>query len=204
MTQAKTENTTPTPAVSTRRRFLSQAAGVAAGGSVLAVAGVSAAVAAGGPPAVSADDSALLQLEEQIFQAWWAANDNNEEIHRLEKIWKGESARLADEVTQGRSTLTHDERWQLVDAMPEAKEHDRLVTLSDQHFDRMFTLIDQMWAIPAHTEVGRESKVSVLLSCVLDWREHDAELDYRELMARRLLIDLVGGEPAKELRGQFA
>jgi hypothetical protein len=35
--QANTENSTISPAVSTRRRFLSQAAGVAAGGTVLAL-----------------------------------------------------------------------------------------------------------------------------------------------------------------------
>lgn len=55
----------------------------------------------------------------------------------------------------------------------------------------MAGLIDQMWAIPALTEAGRSAKVSVVLSCILDWRKPDEEMDWRELMARRLLVDLV-------------
>jgi hypothetical protein len=46
MAQVDSENTTAMPVVSTRRRFLSQAAGVAAGGTVLALATI--------PPALSA------------------------------------------------------------------------------------------------------------------------------------------------------
>jgi hypothetical protein len=38
MSQADSTNSTPMPAAATRRRFLSQAAGVAAGGTVLALA----------------------------------------------------------------------------------------------------------------------------------------------------------------------
>lgn len=49
MTQADTNITTPAPAVSTRRRFLSRAAGVAAGGTVLALATIPPAVAAVAP-----------------------------------------------------------------------------------------------------------------------------------------------------------
>ncbi|MES5485036.1 hypothetical protein QMZ05_19955 [Bradyrhizobium sp. INPA03-11B] len=101
-------------------------------------------------------------------------------------------------------TLTHDERWEIVWAMPEWKEHDRLVELSNEHFDRMFGLIDAMWAIPARTEAGRKSKVLVLLACVLDLRGHDDELDYRDLLGRRLLIEFVGGEAAASLRESFA
>jgi hypothetical protein len=68
----------------------------------------------------------------------------------------------------------------------------------------MDRLIERMWAIPAKTEAGREAKVSVLLSCVLDWRDHDAEVDYRVSMARRLLTELVGGKASERMRDQFA
>jgi hypothetical protein len=54
MAQAKTDNSTPVPAEATRRRFLSQAAGAAAGGAALALATVSAKAGAAVPMAVLA------------------------------------------------------------------------------------------------------------------------------------------------------
>jgi len=51
------------------------------------------------------------------------------------------------------------------------------------HTVQMAALIDKMWAIPAKTELGRSAKVSVLLACILDWRNPDEEMDWRELMA---------------------
>ncbi|MGL3208316.1 hypothetical protein [Bradyrhizobium sp. BR 1433] len=179
----------------TRRQFSKLLAGLA-GAAAVPVA----AMAAASPD----DDSALLRLEEKIFDAWRAAIAPYEEIHRLDDIWRREAGRLYEEMKQGRLTLTDDERWQIVWAMPEWKEHGRLVELSNGHFDRMFDLIDEMWALPAYTEAGRKAKVAVALYCVLDWRDRDDELDYRELMARRLLIELVGGEAASSLRESFA
>src|SRR5437879_1843917 len=49
MSQADSTNSTPMPAVATRRRFLSQAAGVAAGGTVLALAAIQPADAMAAP-----------------------------------------------------------------------------------------------------------------------------------------------------------
>ncbi|MGY3443479.1 hypothetical protein [Bradyrhizobium sp. USDA 4473] len=48
--------------------------------------------------------------------------------------------------------------------------------------------------------------MSVVLACALrdEWCDQDNLVDHHVLMARRLLIDLIGGEPAMELRGQFA
>jgi len=37
-----------------------------------------------------------------------------------------------------------------------------------------------------------------------DWREHDRELDWDIQMARDLMIEFIGGEPAEQLREQFA
>jgi hypothetical protein len=70
----------------------------------------------------------------------------------------------------------------------------------------MDALIKQMFATPAHTAEGRRAKVIVLLGCVLgdDWRRVDEETDYPEQMARTMLIEFVGGEPAAQLRDQFA
>jgi hypothetical protein len=70
----------------------------------------------------------------------------------------------------------------------------------------MEALIKQMYATPAHTAEGRPAKVMVLLGVILgeDWRDHDDETDYPQLMARRLLIEFIGGEPGEQLRDQFA
>ncbi len=56
----------------------------------------------------------------------------------------------------------------------------------------------------ARTEAGRKAKVLVLLARVLDWRGRDERVGYDVLMARRLLIDFVGGEAGASLRKQFA
>jgi hypothetical protein len=70
----------------------------------------------------------------------------------------------------------------------------------------MEALIKQMYATPAHTAEGRRAKFLVLLGVILgeEWRDRDDETDYPQLMARRLLIEFVGGEPGEQLRDQFA
>jgi hypothetical protein len=192
-----------TPVDHSRRRFVSQAASVAVGGAaVAAVVGIPTSKAA----ALPLDDSALVKLEEQIFEEYEAAHAYDDEIIRLGDIWRGELYRLYEEANDGRSILTVKERWELVCAMPESKEHNRLVRLQDLPFGRMNDLIGQMFAIPAHTAEGRRAKVAVLLTCIMgsEWTGVDAETDYAELEARNLLIEFVGGEPGQMLRGQFA
>lgn len=63
-----------------------------------------------------------------------------------------------------------------------------------------------MWATPARTSEGRRSKLLVLLSCVMrsGWNVVDVDADWDVEMARKLMIEFVGGEAAQELRGQFA
>jgi hypothetical protein len=109
-------------------------------------------------------------------------------------------------VDEGRRTLTPAERWDLVRAMPESKEHDRLVELQDPFYDRMNAYMEQMFATPARTAEGRRAKAVVLLRCVMgsDWCHVDAETDHPQLTARKLLIEFIGGEPGEQLRGQFA
>jgi hypothetical protein len=70
----------------------------------------------------------------------------------------------------------------------------------------MEALIAEMFATPAHTPEGRRAKVMVLLGCIStdDWRSIDEHTDYPILMARKLLIEFVGGEPGEQLRDQFA
>jgi hypothetical protein len=66
---------------------------------------------------------------------------------------------------------------------------------------------------PATTPEGRQAKFLVLLNFVLggywsvedgDWRAGDGDADWHIEMARNLMIEFIGGEPAKLLRDQFA
>jgi hypothetical protein len=151
------------------------------------------------------DDSALLALEEQIFEQYWAATAYDDEIIRLSEIWTAESKRLyAASLWEG-SPLTTQERWDLVNAMPEAIEHNRLCRLQDPFYAKMDALIREMQATPAHTAEGRRAKVQVLLVCILgsEWTQVNEQTDYHEQVARDLLIEFVGGEPGKMLREQF-
>jgi hypothetical protein len=210
MDQAKRVYNTPptnTPTsqadATSRRRFLSQAAGVAAGCTVLAVA-TSQPIAAASAPAAQMNDSTLLKLEEQIFEQYEGAAQYDDEMYRLALIWHTESARRL-EAAEG-SCLSQDERWKLATDMPECREHDRLAKLQDPFYERMDALVKEMFATPAHSAEGRRAKATVLLGCILggNWRRTDDEMDYTEMMARRLLIEFVGGEPGEMLRDQFA
>jgi len=201
------------PVDPTRRRFLSQAAGVAAGGAVLTLATIPPASAATAPaspldPDPVHPDATLLELEEKIFEQYELAAVYDDEIIRLSNIWSGESQRLYRQSldADGNCSLSPQERWNLVTEMPECVEHNRLCNLQEPFLTKMDALIKQMFAIPAHTAEGRRAKATVLLGCVLgdDWRGRDEETEYPERLARNLLIEFVGGEPAAQLRDQFA
>ena len=196
MAQASSNNTTFAPAksLSNRRSFMAL---------VTSAAIVATAQRANARPA---DDSALVKLEEEIFEQYQAAVAFDDEINRLHPIWVEETKRLSDDFYAGRSTLTSDERWALVSKMPECRECTRLTNLQAALFEKMDVLVKEMFATPAHTAEGRRAKATVLLGCVLgdDWRHRDELTEYPELMARNLLLEFVGGEPGKMLRGQFA
>ena len=155
------------------------------------------------PAFAAADDSALLQLEEEIFEQYEAAHAHDDELDKVHVIWRDELIRQESEAIS--SPLTSKQRWDLVKAMPESKEHTRLVTLGRPFFDRMNALIEQMFAIPAHTAEGRRAKVSVLLSCVMgkEWCLIDKDTDYDVEMTRNLLVEFIGGESGEMLRDQF-
>jgi len=188
--------------ITSRRRFLAVAAASSA------VSAGSLAVAA--MPAAPQDDRKLLELEEQIFEQYNDACAFNDEIIRLSKIWPGKARQLYDEALkkewQAGVYITADERWKRAMDTPECREHSRLCKLQEPFYERMEALIKQMYATPAHTAEGRRAKFLVLLGVILgeDWQERDDETDYPQLMARRLLIELVGGEPGERLRDQFA
>jgi hypothetical protein len=97
MPKANSDNSTSMPAVSTRRRFLSQAAGVAAGGTVLALATI--------PPASAV--AALAGLPDPVFgliEAHRTAHAAHlvdlEEQNRLDRIGDRSSDWVAEETCQ--------------------------------------------------------------------------------------------------------
>jgi hypothetical protein len=203
----------PDPA---RRRFLAVAAAasaVSAGSlAVAAMPPVSESVGASDafPCRAPQDDRRLLELEEQIFEQYEGACAFDAEIMRLSEIWTAESRRLYEEsLSKEMETgtyLTPQARWALVTDMPECREHSRLTKLQDPFYKRMDALVKVMFATPAHTAEGRRAKATVLLGCIMgdDWRRPDAQTDYPEMMARKLLIEFIGGEPGEVLRAQFA
>ena len=170
---------------------------------------VSAAALTAGSKAIASvqpNDSVLLEMEEKIFEYRTAAKAYDDEISRLHDICVAEAKRLHLESLTGRCTLTADERSDKVGEMPESKERVRLVDLQDIQWIEHDTLIDKMWATPAHGPEGRRAKLLVLLGCIMpdEWRETDDRLGYELLRTRSLLIEFVGGEPGEQLRDQFA
>jgi hypothetical protein len=161
--------------------------------------------------AIQPDDSALLELEEKIFEQQAAAREYDDEIERLGAFVRSESKRLydealAEEVRQG-CYISHQERWNraCVGVTPESQEQKRLEDLQEVHWVEFDGLVEKMWATPAHTPEGRRAKVLVLLGAILDedWRMGDWHCQYEVRRARSLLIELIGGEPAEQLRDQF-
>jgi hypothetical protein len=220
MTQADSVHSTPptnTPIsqnnpvdATTRRRFLSRAVGAAASGTVLALATsppASAAVASASPldPAVH-PDARLFELEEKIFKHKEASDAFEPEADRLSDIWTMENKRMSDEYE---ATRTFKEQKAIIDDMPEFKEYMRLRGLQTIQREAADELVKQMWEIKAQTPEGRRAKVVVLLWYVMEddeWRRvFDEPFEpFDVTRARDLLIEFVGGEPAAQLRDQFA
>jgi hypothetical protein len=93
MAQANSDNSTPMPAVSTRRRFLSQAAGVAAGGTVLALATIPPASAAAAPAGLADPVFSLIEAHRTASALHSAAL---REQARLEEAGDPRASEVAD------------------------------------------------------------------------------------------------------------
>lgn len=156
------------------------------------------------PAQASQDDAELFRIEAEIFRENELSHQADDEIARLDAICRAGLERRREEL--GVRSLTNEEFEQRLDEMPEARERDRLIDVHYSHLDRMNALIQQMWAIPARTPEAREAKFLVLIGCVLEdrFRDGDWEADWDVKIARDLLIEFVGGEPAKRQRDQFA
>lgn len=201
MSQATPRLSTPPLVTSSRRKFLAQAAAAVAGG---------AAIGAALPlPGAAVDaTSRILTLEKQIFEAYDAAKAYDEDINRCMTIWRDELLRLDAEARSHGVLLAASELMSSVNdgCTAAIAEQNRLTALQDPHYARMDQLVKEMWATPARTSDERRAKVEVLLICIMrdDWRDHDQAADYDIRMARKLLIEFVGGEPADILADQFA
>lgn len=205
MIQANRVHSTPptnTPIDTTRRGFLGGTVAALAAGTAVNVA----ALATLRPALASLpDDSALLALEDQYLEQKELAGAYDEELERLALIWTDKYRELHEAFILGHSTLGPQERSAIIGAMPEAIEHTRLSGLQFPHYARMDDIVREMWAIPAHTAEGRQAKVLVALDLLpSDWRVVDKDCDYGIRETRQLLIELIGGEPAEQLREQFA
>jgi hypothetical protein len=157
-------------------------------------------------PATTDADAELLGLYERImFDLYEKAHEHDDEMIRLQEIWHDELRRLRLLRLTGKSSRSEAEDWKLVADMPESHEHTRLVKLTGP-FHEMEVLIERMMVIPAQTSAGRAAKVDVLLSCLMgdDWVAPNDEAEYDIRTARNLIFEFVGGEPAEELRQQFA
>jgi hypothetical protein len=189
------------PAIPSRRLFLSQAAGLAAGGTALALATVT-------PTPAAADDSALLKLEERIFEKKEAFDRLKPEVDRLNAIYTAEEWRMHGEFEATRTGPTFAERRAIIDSMPAFKEYMRLRGLQEREREAADRLVEQMWEIKAQTPEGRRSKLIVLLGYVMEgdeWRDAKRPgVTFDVTLARDLMIELVGGEPGAQLRDQFA
>lgn len=146
------------------------------------------------------DDQVLLDLEREIMDAHAKATINDDEISRLQEIWRDELLRL-DASGESREDISA-----IIRNMPEAIEQNRLNGLAQPHFDQMDELIAEMWAIPARTQKGRRAKLSVLLTCVMaaTWLDSDEDADYDARLARQLMVEMLGGDEGTKIRNLYS
>lgn len=157
----------------------------------------------------SESDAELLRLEERIFEERAAVDEHEDEIRTLAEIFNAEFERGLEELQATGAILTRNQTrrvWDQARRTPAAAEQVQLEGLRDQRLEQMNALIEKMWRMPARTPEGRRAKLLVLLGCVLEerWRHHDEAADWDVKIGRDLLIEFVGGEPAKQLRDQFS
>jgi hypothetical protein len=181
-------STPPTDA--SRRRFL----GVAAAASAVSVSALAAAaMPASAHQCFAADDSELMALEKEILEQRRLAQAFDTDLVRLREVWEAEFARLNAEFNAGRSVLTNSQRWNIVEATPASKEHDRLTRLQQPHWQRHDEALERMFTIPAQTAEGRGAKASVVLGLMAAFMEIiDEDEDYPLGFVRKLLTELVG------------
>jgi hypothetical protein len=151
-------------------------------------------------------DVALFLLENKIFEHKAVFEAVEPETDRLDSIVCNVKHRLHDECDATRSAPTFEEREAIVNAMPEFKEYMRLREVQELERARADDLVKQMWEIKAQTPEGRRAKLLVLLGYVMEGEEWRRSFDepFDITLARDLMIEFVGGEPAAQLRDQFA
>jgi hypothetical protein len=151
-------------------------------------------------------DARLFEIKEEVFRHKEAISALEPEVDRLSDIWTKENKRMHDEFEATRIAPTFEEREAILAAMPEFKEYMRLRELQELHREPADNLVKQMWEINAQTPEGKRAKVLVLLGYVMEGDEWRRTFDepFDVTRARDLMIEFVGGEPAAQLRDQFA
>lgn len=167
-------------------------------------AAISAATAVGAADGavLPVDDAALVEMEKALFEHREVINELDPEILRFEQLGRSELKCMHEEKPE----LTSEECWERAKTLPAFVEMERLIELQAPHWDAADAIVERMMGMPATTPEGRAAKLWVLLGHVLpaEWRESDEAAEYEVRYTRNFLIELVGGEPGKLLRDQFA
>src|ERR1700722_5607338 len=98
------------------------------------------------------NDAVLLELHDRIFRYYAEAKSYDEEISRLSEIWRAEHDRLCNDQN---CTMSPDQIWKKIRAMPEGNEQSRLLDLQNIPYAETAKLIRQIWPWPARTDEGR-------------------------------------------------
>jgi hypothetical protein len=149
-----------------------------------------------GTLSIADSDAELLSVASEILRLNELANQDKDEMVRLQGIWREKLDQLLD---QGKHTPK--ERWAIVCAMPESIEHSRLVNNTEPCFAAADKLVKRLWSLPAQTPDGKKAKVRVLFDYILDsdWHCSDKDADWDIEMTRKLLFELAGTSTAEIL-----
>jgi hypothetical protein len=151
------------------------------------------------------DDTVLLDLVAQFWAADERATEYDEQIEPLFDVWNTEWARLRDERDAGTSSLSQKEIFEMVKQLPESREHNRLVKLTQPHHDEAARLLRKIWEMPTSTIKGRSEKFNILISYIWphDWLKPDGIPDMEVQMTRDLLCEMIGGKESESWRQIF-
>jgi hypothetical protein len=181
------------PARTSRRGFLMN--------TMISAASLATATAVSVPPiaAATVELPEVLSLASEILRLNELVHQDDDEISRLLWIWRDRMDQLQEE-----AKYTADERREIVTAMPETVEHERLICKAESYFAVADKLVKRLWSLPAKTAEGKKAKVRVLFEYILnsDWRCSDEDADWNIEMTRKLLFELAGTSTAEILGDQ--
>jgi hypothetical protein len=92
----------------------------------------------------SAVDNRVLNLKEKL-------DEHLPEIVRLQNVWSGELMRIGD-------TLSREDAWKRIKAMPEAIEQEKLTAIDRPLYQEGDVLVEEIWKIRAQTLEGKRKR----------------------------------------------